>query len=100
MARTQQQPPEPASDAQECTTVHNDQPAQDVEAQPRSVFPMHNPAQTPEPYRRPEPKTGRYDMCPCGSGKKYKTLLSRQVLSGRRLTDEPKPGTTIVTRGT
>jgi tetratricopeptide (TPR) repeat protein len=25
-----------------------------------------------EPYRRAEPKTGRNDPCPCGSGKKYK----------------------------
>ncbi len=24
------------------------------------------------PYRREEPKTGRNDPCPCGSGKKYK----------------------------
>lgn len=26
----------------------------------------------PEPYVRPEPKIGRNDPCPCGSGKKYK----------------------------
>jgi|GEM_PF-4815505 len=26
----------------------------------------------PEPYVRTEPKTGRNDPCPCGSGKKYK----------------------------
>lgn len=26
----------------------------------------------PEPYIRPEPKVGRNDPCPCGSGKKYK----------------------------
>ncbi|MBS4021325.1 MAG: tetratricopeptide repeat protein [Dethiobacter sp.] len=26
----------------------------------------------PETYRRPEPKVGRNDPCPCGSGKKYK----------------------------
>lgn len=26
----------------------------------------------PEPYIRPEPKIGRNDPCPCGSGKKYK----------------------------
>ena len=26
----------------------------------------------PEPYRRPDPKVGRNDPCPCGSGKKYK----------------------------
>jgi SEC-C motif-containing protein len=33
---------------------------------------MHNFAQKPETYRRPEPKIGRNDPCPCGSGKKYK----------------------------
>lgn len=26
----------------------------------------------PQPYVRPEPKIGRNDPCPCGSGKKYK----------------------------
>lgn len=26
----------------------------------------------PSPYTRPEPKVGRNDPCPCGSGKKYK----------------------------
>jgi hypothetical protein len=57
----QQQP----ADAQNCTTVHND-------AQPEPVSQMHNFAQPPEPYRRPEPKIGRNDPCPCGSGKKYK----------------------------
>ncbi len=27
---------------------------------------------SPEPYVRPDPKIGRNDPCPCGSGKKYK----------------------------
>jgi uncharacterized protein YecA (UPF0149 family) len=31
----------------------------------------HHHAQA-EPYRRSEPKVGRNDPCPCGSGKKYK----------------------------
>ena len=57
----QQQPPEPANDAQNCTTVPNEPVSQ-----------MHNSAQKPETYRRPEPKIGRNDPCPCGSGKKYK----------------------------
>jgi uncharacterized protein YchJ len=26
----------------------------------------------PETYVRPEPKIGRYEPCPCGSGEKYK----------------------------
>ena len=34
---------------------------------------MHKNAQIPQqPYRRPDPKTGRNDRCPCGSGKKFK----------------------------
>ncbi|MGA2119810.1 MAG: SEC-C metal-binding domain-containing protein [Bryobacteraceae bacterium] len=61
----QQQPPEPANDAQNCTTVHND-------AEPEPVSQLHNSAQPPETYRRPQPKIGRNDTCPCGSGRKYK----------------------------
>jgi uncharacterized protein YecA (UPF0149 family) len=33
---------------------------------------MHKNAQKQEPYRRPAPKIGRNQACPCGSGKKYK----------------------------
>jgi preprotein translocase subunit SecA len=34
---------------------------------------VHKNAQIPQqPYRRPGPKTGRNDRCPCGSGKKFK----------------------------
>ncbi len=29
-------------------------------------------AEAPQPIRRDEPKVGRNDPCPCGSGKKYK----------------------------
>lgn len=31
-----------------------------------------NQAPSLEPQRRPEPRVGRNDPCPCGSGKKYK----------------------------
>jgi len=30
-----------------------------------------------ETYRREEPKVGRNDMCPCGSGKKYKKCCGK-----------------------
>ena len=30
-----------------------------------------------EPYRREEPKIGRNDPCPCGSGKKYKKCCGK-----------------------
>jgi uncharacterized protein YecA (UPF0149 family) len=33
---------------------------------------MHKNAQKQEPYRRPAPKIGRNQACPCGSGKKHK----------------------------
>ena len=33
-------------------------------------FPLNS--YVPETYVRPEPKVGRNDPCPCGSGKKYK----------------------------
>ena len=29
------------------------------------------------PYVRPEPKVGRNDPCPCGSGKKYKACCGK-----------------------
>jgi transposase-like protein len=59
-AHAHQQPP---ADAQNCTTVPN--------GQPETASQVHNFAQ-PGTYRRSEPKTGRNDTCPCGSGKKYK----------------------------
>jgi preprotein translocase subunit SecA len=34
--------------------------------------PQGHEAARPEPYKREEPKVGRNDPCPCGSGKKYK----------------------------
>lgn len=33
--------------------------------------------QTNAPYRRDEPKVGRNDPCPCGSGKKYKKCCGK-----------------------
>ena len=33
--------------------------------------------QRPETYRRDQPKVGRNDPCPCGSGKKYKNCCGR-----------------------
>ena len=34
--------------------------------------PIGSTQERPEPIRREEPKVGRNDPCPCGSGKKYK----------------------------
>jgi hypothetical protein len=47
------------------------QPKQEEAASPEKAANLHKNAQ-PQPYRRPEPKIGRNEPCPCGSGKKYK----------------------------
>ncbi len=36
------------------------------------VYYVDGAAKKQEAYRRPEPKVGRNEPCPCGSGKKYK----------------------------
>jgi uncharacterized protein YecA (UPF0149 family) len=33
---------------------------------------VHDHGPRPEPVRRAEPKVGRNELCPCGSGKKFK----------------------------
>jgi uncharacterized short protein YbdD (DUF466 family) len=46
---------------------------------PRPAFdpPAASLAAPPTPVRRSEPKTGRNDPCPCGSGKKFKKCCGR-----------------------
>lgn len=58
-------------------------------ATPRAAFEGKTPAEVSqenpslysfkkvETYRRPEPRVGRNDPCPCGSGKKYKKCCGR-----------------------
>jgi hypothetical protein len=44
----------------------------------RDIFPLLGPEPVVmEPYRRTEPKVGRNERCPCGSGKKYKKCCGR-----------------------
>jgi uncharacterized protein YchJ len=55
--------------------LHNDaqsEPASEVTAGASAATPqpVHNSAQAP--IRREHPKIGRNEVCPCGSGKKYK----------------------------
>ena len=47
-------------------------PAEPPLAQECKTGNLHKNAQKPEPYRRSEPKIGRNEACPCGSGQKYK----------------------------
>lgn len=42
------------------------------EAQRRAAAQQQGSAPKPETFRRKQPKVGRNDLCPCGSGKKYK----------------------------
>ena len=46
------------------------QPQSAVNPRPVVLEKPHIPAQ--QPYRRPEPKVGRNEPCPCGSGQKFK----------------------------
>jgi transposase-like protein len=62
--------PEPAVPAaQNCTTIHH--------AQPRCT--MHKDAQTEQPYRRQDPKIGRNESCPCGSGQNTNAVASENL---------------------
>lgn len=47
------------------------QEEEDLEYDEWTEYP-HDPLPWPETYVRPQPKVGRNDPCPCGSGKKYK----------------------------
>ena len=40
---------------------------------------MGNASATPQPVRRDEPRVGRNDPCPCGSGKKHKKCCGQSV---------------------
>jgi preprotein translocase subunit SecA len=47
---------------------------------PRGVFSPQRPVEPPEPvapYVREQPKVGRNQPCPCGSGKKFKQCHGR-----------------------
>jgi transposase-like protein len=53
--------------------------------------PVHNNAQTPPAtYRRDEPKTGRNDECPCGSGLKFKRCCLNKP-AGRAILEVDSP---------
>ncbi|MFW6211064.1 MAG: SEC-C metal-binding domain-containing protein, partial [bacterium] len=52
-------------------------------ARPMSEREMHTNspegAQKPDTYRRDQPKVGRNELCPCGSGKKYKKCCGKNA---------------------
>ena len=55
----------------------NPQPAQS--GQMPAAAPKPQEARKPETFRRDMPKVGRNDLCPCGSGKKYKSCCMNKT---------------------
>ncbi len=49
-------------------------PAIEVKPDAEAAEPVVEPA---VPVRRDQPKVGRNDLCPCGSGKKYKNCCGQ-----------------------
>ncbi len=55
-------------------------PAGGVGGQMPQAAPKPQDARKPETFRREQPKVGRNDPCPCGSGKKYKNCCMNKDL--------------------
>jgi len=55
---------------------HEDE--EDFEEDEDSFGPLPEDLEVQEPYRRTQPKVGRNEPCPCGSGKKFKKCCGRQ----------------------
>lgn len=55
-----------------------EEPLENLEDDPDSLFSrLRTEYDFPETYRRTEPKVGRNEPCPCGSGKKFKRCCGR-----------------------
>ena len=63
---------------------HDDTPRASEGGQPQGSMPSQAPkevkVQKPVTVKREEPKVGRNDACPCGSGKKYKNCCGKQLM--------------------
>jgi preprotein translocase subunit SecA len=65
----------------EGAAIKEDAPAaSDIERQQQAAIAGTEASQKLEPIRNREPRVGRNDPCPCGSGKKYKQCCSRKTL--------------------
>jgi preprotein translocase subunit SecA len=53
-------------------------PVSEIEQQQQAAIAGTETAQKLEPIRNLEPRVGRNDPCPCGSGKKYKQCCMRK----------------------
>ncbi len=54
------------------TLITADEIAEDIDRDEPVRMPLFRDQASPSGYRRAEPKIGRNDPCPCGSGRKYK----------------------------
>ncbi len=69
------------ADGEERKDEYKDQPRVKPAAQqtmPKAA-PKPEDARKPETFRREQPKVGRNDPCPCGSGKKYKNCCGKNA---------------------
>ena len=58
-------------------------PASEIERQQQAAIAGTEADKKLEPIRNREPKVGRNDPCPCGSGKKYKNCCMRKCTASR-----------------
>jgi preprotein translocase subunit SecA len=64
----------------ESAAIKEDAPAaSDIERQQQAAIAGTEASQKLEPIRNREPRVGRNDPCPCGSGKKYKQCCMRKM---------------------
>jgi preprotein translocase subunit SecA len=52
--------------------MQENRPTEVIEERPELILSSSEDSDTPATVRRTEAKVGRNDLCPCGSGKKYK----------------------------
>ena len=69
--------PQQRTDMSRYRTQKNDAMSQTAAGQRQAAGQDTRQMQKPEPMKRAEPKIGRNDPCPCGSGKKYKQCHGR-----------------------
>jgi preprotein translocase subunit SecA len=66
----------------ETAAVHEEAPSPTAMQQQSAIDSTQGEPQKMEPIRNRNPKVGRNDPCPCGSGKKYKNCCMRKDKGG------------------
>lgn len=70
-------PPEEAQQPMSMKLTYEHQDVADLEEQAGAPVQSIEGDEQQQPFRRDQPKVGRNDPCPCGSGKKYKQCCGR-----------------------